>query len=900
MPLRRPFGPRADRSSRLTTAAHLAARSLEAFEPLEPRTMLALVSWVGTGDGLSWSDPANWRSGTLAVVPAANDDVLLLAPPRQLNLGSAAAARNVTITGNTALVGTLAVGDSLVWQGGGASSVTGSITGPAASFKLNLGALALAGELRAGGTNRISAPITLAADSTIQGQTDLDLPGSIDGPFALALSGSTGPGERLNLGPVGQRTSLTSLAVTGPADFRSVSAVGNVTFTGSASVAALATITSGAAATFGPLALAGQTLTVFARQIDLTGLVTGPGFLNLRPLTPDQSVSVADTPAPGDLDITQAELDLLDVGITAVEIGRLDGYAVLHIGNATVYPSTTFLMAGSSTTGARGPGPAADTTFGSIFIGAVSAGSTNTGVTVRGSEATTNLLGFIKTRGGPITINDAVRLIGDDALIDSTFDGQYTGGPVSIRFALNSQIDELNNLTINSGDSDVTLDGPVGNRPGGKLGQLIINGRGGINLNGPVVITENQQVYDGPVNIGGSITIVTNNAPVTFTQDVGGPGSLEIAPETGSTTFGGEVADFDLLIIDGGSSRSFAQSVSVNQLRVLGGRVDFDGGATVRSALLAGGTLSGLGTIQITAGLTWTGGTIDGSGELRLGPAAASSIEGTDPKTLARRLINAGYLAVRGQVKFADGSLTNTDSGLIEFFAAARFDGTGRLDNQASLRKSGPGRADIAGLAFSSSGSIEIADGILAAAPPDGPFAPAGSISLAAGAVLRVEGDADLSALAEFRVTLAGAYLNGVLVATGPVLTGGLLRVVVAPGYTPAIEDGFTIIISDRDAPPAAPFAAVEAPAFGARTLTQAAWNGALQVRFGGSIEFDGDGFLTLEDLDSFIALYYGSPDDRADFNRDGVINDTDLGDFIRAYYATTQPRRFASAGLDD
>jgi hypothetical protein len=46
------------------------------LEILEKRTLLS-VSWVGTGDGTSWSDPTNWSTG---LVPGPNDDVVINVP----------------------------------------------------------------------------------------------------------------------------------------------------------------------------------------------------------------------------------------------------------------------------------------------------------------------------------------------------------------------------------------------------------------------------------------------------------------------------------------------------------------------------------------------------------------------------------------------------------------------------------------------------------------------------------------------------------------------------------------------------------------------------------------------------------------------------------------------------
>ena len=53
------------------------------------------------------------------------------------------------------------------------------------------------------------------------------------------------------------------------------------------------------------------------------------------------------------------------------------------------------------------------------------------------------------------------------------------------------------------------------------------------------------------------------------------------------------------------------------------------------------------------------------------------------------------------------------------------------------------------------------------------------------------------------------------------------------------------------------------------------------------SMDFNGDGFLNLDDFGDFITGFYASPqDERCDVNGDGLINLDDLSDFISWYYA--------------
>src|SRR5213075_1807364 len=73
-------------------SARRAHRRVSVFaQSLEPRRMLAAVSWDGGGDGFNWTDARNWSTDTL---PTAADDVTLYLPvvdPR-IVVGSASAA----------------------------------------------------------------------------------------------------------------------------------------------------------------------------------------------------------------------------------------------------------------------------------------------------------------------------------------------------------------------------------------------------------------------------------------------------------------------------------------------------------------------------------------------------------------------------------------------------------------------------------------------------------------------------------------------------------------------------------------------------------------------------------------------------------------------------------------
>ena len=106
---------------------------------LEARTLLSNVSWTGSGDGKSWTDPSNWSDDA---VPAASDNVtinLSSNPTIQITTGNQAvqsvtstdpisiSGGSLAVTANSTLSGGLTMtGGSLTASG---SSVTLSVTG---------------------------------------------------------------------------------------------------------------------------------------------------------------------------------------------------------------------------------------------------------------------------------------------------------------------------------------------------------------------------------------------------------------------------------------------------------------------------------------------------------------------------------------------------------------------------------------------------------------------------------------------------------------------------------------------------------------------------------------------------------------------------------------------------
>src|SRR4051794_31269113 len=65
-------GMKLDKNKMARRSLSRAVRAMA--EALEPRRLLAAVTWTGAGDGISWTDASNWSGSAL---PGSADDVTI-------------------------------------------------------------------------------------------------------------------------------------------------------------------------------------------------------------------------------------------------------------------------------------------------------------------------------------------------------------------------------------------------------------------------------------------------------------------------------------------------------------------------------------------------------------------------------------------------------------------------------------------------------------------------------------------------------------------------------------------------------------------------------------------------------------------------------------------------------
>ena len=88
------------------------AQPIPALELLEPRLMLAAVSWDGGGDGASWTDRFNWSGDAL---PISTSDVTI----------DVVADPTITLSSGTYTIHSLSSSETLVFSGGTLTVSTG-------------------------------------------------------------------------------------------------------------------------------------------------------------------------------------------------------------------------------------------------------------------------------------------------------------------------------------------------------------------------------------------------------------------------------------------------------------------------------------------------------------------------------------------------------------------------------------------------------------------------------------------------------------------------------------------------------------------------------------------------------------------------------------------------------
>ncbi|MCK1439559.1 VCBS domain-containing protein [Bradyrhizobium sp. 15] len=601
------------------------------------------VVWIATDkpgapSGGFWKDAANWATGT---VPTINDDVIVitdqlhgLTPSYPVTIDTAAFAKSITMNDYDTAVGhkapevinksaltiageislkadskltnftasTISVGgkaeflDSSVLTNagyltlkGGGDFANGTTITNSGTIELFGGTLkTLAGINNAGGTLKADAGTTLIVDTaTISGGTV-----TIAGTLELDGSSVLKNGTLNNSGAVN---------VKGTADFAHET-VAN-TSGGTIKVLANGWLTidqgSGVANTGNVTVDATGKLTVNGATISGTGTVTGNGEIDLTGAAV-LSGSILNNNAVFKVSGTGNVLD--HETVTNASTGTIE---VLANGALTIDQGSTVANAGNVTVDANGK-------------------LTVNGATINGTGTVTgngeiDLTGAAVLSGGILNNNAALKVSGTgNALDHETITNASTG-----------TIEVLTNgaLTIDQGSTVAN----AGNVTVDANGKLTVNGA---TINGTGTVTGNGEIdLTGAAVLSGGI--LNNNAALK----VSGTGNaLDHETITNASTGTIEVLTNGALTIDQGSTVANAGNVTV----------DANGKLTVNGATISGGTINGLGTIDVTGASK-----IDQSATLS---TTAVTVESGVILTLDDVIVAGTAIANHGTVKVDAGS----------------------------------------------------------------------------------------------------------------------------------------------------------------------------------------------------------------------------------------------------
>lgn len=220
-----------------------------------------------------------------------------------------------------------------------------------------------------------------------------------------------------------------------------------------------------------------------------------------------------------------------------------------------------------------------------------------------------------------------------------------------------------------------------------------------------------------------------------------------------------------------------------NILNISGGTVNFNASGAISPSVinLTGGALAGSDQVTALNSMTWSAGTMSGSGKTVVAPGATLNASGT--MTLSRPLENAGHAIWTGTGDLeVNGEIMTNDAGALfdvqNSYEFLRESGACRFDNAGTFRKSiVNGTASFVGsgnFPLNNYGTVDIEAGILSAG---------GGFTSAPGALLNCA----------IGGTTAGTGY-GQLQVTGTAALNGGLSAVLTNNYTPATGASFTLV----------------------------------------------------------------------------------------------------------
>jgi CHAT domain-containing protein len=222
-------------------------------------------------------------------------------------------------------------------------------------------------------------------------------------------------------------------------------------------------------------------------EINFANTVTGTGDLTIQPFTTARAIAIGGSGDTDSLDLTRAEIDLLQNGFNSITIGRING------GNMTIAGATfrdpVVLRSGSA-----------------IAVNGTITGADNASITL---NAPTILNPNITTTDQDITLNGGVSL-GNSVALNTGATGR---GNINITGTVNGTSPGSQSLTLTAGSGDITITGAVGST---SLDNLTINNARNVTAVSINALSITQTAGTGTTIFNGGLTAnsinLTNNS----------------------------------------------------------------------------------------------------------------------------------------------------------------------------------------------------------------------------------------------------------------------------------------------------------------------------------------------------------------------------------------------------
>jgi hypothetical protein len=409
-----------------------------------------------------------------------------------------------------------------------------------------------------------------------------------------------------------------------------------------------------------------------------------------------------------------------------------------------------------------------------------------TGGTMTGAGRTVIPSSVTLTIANPDTVSLASRTLDNGGTVmcsGSTF--TMNGGVVTNEPGALFQVQNPYSFSLSAGSPRFDNAGTFRNTGSGTANffNIDFNNYNLVDIQGGILAFDGGGTNTGAISVPAGTTLNLGNG--TFSASSGsvisGAGNLTVSG--GGQTLAGAVNLGGSNVFSGGSIEVTGNYVCTNNTMTLsGGTASFDGIGKVSPAVLnlSSGTLTGSNVVTALTSMSWTSGTMAGTGRTVIPSGATLTI--ANPGTVSfvsRTLDNGGTVICSGSsVAINGGVFTNEPAALFQVqnpYTFAYNGGAPRFDNAGTFRPIGIGTTTIrGGIPFTNYGTVDIQNGFLAA---DG-----GYVS---------------SSNAVLNCALAGAVAGtnyGQLQVFGSLNLNGTLSVNLTNNYVPTTNDLFTVL----------------------------------------------------------------------------------------------------------